>query len=183
MDNLRYLKNKYNLEGENFLHRIFINEPKITKLEFNPIIFIIAMNYAMTKSTQSCWKLFETLKYYEYEDEELRIELEESISTLIKDQRRETLLGDLHVAYLTYDNPINDRFFEGKIKQENFLRRHFPLVLAQSPFIRFHIRLFKFWPYFEVGSMRFELLDIQHFGNTCADSAIETYNEGALEWL
>ena len=155
---------------------------KITEDELYTIGFILSIELCITKSIHKCKDLMKVLDYYEFEDEQFRLDVDKIRQNIISSFLKSSYIFT-HTIYRTLFNLALTTHLQGSETLENdLLIKHLPENLTKSPFIKLKVSSHKHInPYFEVGTLKLDWVDaVELFDYTPSNSLEEKLNQACL---
>ena len=141
--------------GSKKRYHIDIKTPKITPEDIDCITFLMCIDFAINKSIQNYQKLIECLDYYEFENEENRLQINKTIEEMHLVQQNAQPFENIELKNFKLEPATKDYFYSAIDRENELMNKKFPVSLAKCPFVRFNASPFnpscRHPPYFEFG--------------------------------
>ena len=157
---------------------------KITEDELFTIGFILSIELCITKSIHKCKDLMKVLDYYEFEDEQFRLDVDKIRQNIISSFLKSSYIFT-HTIYRTLFNLAITTHLQGsETLEKDYEIKNLPENLTKSPFIKLKVRNEHIKPYFEVGTFRLDWIDVLGLHDyTSLDSLADEMNQLAIDSL
>ena len=117
---------------------------------------LLIIDYLKNKSLHNIRQLVQMFDYFDFEDEKIRMDIHDIMLNMhILGQR-----NYLFEVFKSFDPVTIDYAYSIFDKECLIMNKNFPCSLIKSPFIRIRVIADCYWPYFQVGPLKFEFDDL-----------------------